>query len=227
MCVSVIMYLCMYIGIYARSYVTCAYACFYVCICIMFLHVCLCVCMFVCMFVGMFVCMCVCIYVYMYLCEFLIGRSFNVCINSCASKLFNVSSFVPHSSKLGPLLYILFRNDITQIFNFSSIKMYADDIYASINNNNDRNELQNELDLFCEWCSKWSLAINIKKRKLRHFCHSNNYFQNKLNDTNLEISDCECIQGVHFDNKLTFGNRVYLCIKKACNVCNCFLSNVY
>ena len=33
--------------------------------------------------------------------------------------------------------------------------MYADDIYASINNNNDRNELQNELDLFCEWCSKW------------------------------------------------------------------------
>ena len=38
------------------------------------------------------------------------------------------------------------------IFNFARIKMYADDltIYASINNDNDRIELENELDLFCE-----------------------------------------------------------------------------
>ena len=80
--------------------------------------------------------------------EFLIGRSFNVYINSCVSKLFNVSISVPQGSKLGPLLYTLFMNDITQIFNFARIKMYADDltIHARINNNNDRIELQNELD---------------------------------------------------------------------------------
>ena len=106
--------------------------------------------------------------------EFLIGRSFNVCV----SRLFKVCSFVPQGSKLGPLLYILFTNDITQIFNFSRIKMYADDltIYANMNNNNDRIELQKELDLFCEWCSKWGLTINIKKCKLMHFGHSNNCF---------------------------------------------------
>ena len=72
--------------------------------------------------------------------------------------------------------------------------MYADDltIYASINNDNNRIELQNELDLFFEWCSKWGLTINIKNCKLIHFGHSNNCFQYKRNDTNLEISDCEC-----------------------------------
>ena len=107
--------------------------------------------------------------------------------------------------------------------------MYADDltIYARINNNNDRIELQNKLDLFCEWFSKWGLTINIKKCKLMPFGHSNNCFQYKLNDINLEISDCECILGVNIDNKLTFANYVYICIKKASNVCNCILSNVY
>ena len=161
--------------------------------------------------------------------EVLIGRSFNVCINSCISKLFNVCSSVPQSSKLGPFMYVLFTNDITQIFNFARFNMYADDltIYASINNDKDRIELQNKLDLFCEWCSKWGLTINIKKCKLMHFGHSDNYFQYKLNDANLEISDCERILGAHTDNKLTFANHVYICIKKASNVCNCILLNVY
>ena len=60
-----------------------------------------------------------------------------------------------------------------------------------------------------------------------HFGHSNNCFQYKLNDTNLEISDCERILGVHIDNKLTFANHEYICMKKASNFCNFILFNVY
>ena len=60
-----------------------------------------------------------------------------------------------------------------------------------------------------------------------HFGHSNNCFQYKLNDTNLETSDFECIPGVRIDNKLTFANHVYICIKKASGVCDCILSNVF
>ena len=161
--------------------------------------------------------------------EFLIGRSFNVCINSCASKLFNLCSSVLQGSKLGSLLFILFTNEITQIFNFARIKIYADDltICTGINNDNDRIKLQNELDLFCEWCSKWGLIINIKKCKLMHFGHSNNCFQYKLNDTNLEISDCERILGVHIEHRLTFDNHIYISIRKARNLCYFILSNVY
>ena len=69
--------------------------------------------------------------------------------------------------------------------------------------------------------------INVKRCKLMHFGHSNNCFQYKLNDTNLEISDCERILDVHNDNKLTFANHVCKCIKKASNFCNYILSNVY
>ena len=159
---------------------------------------------------------------------FLIGRFVSVCLNSCVSKLFDVCSSVPQGSKLGPLLYLLFTNDITQIFNFARIKMCADDltIYASRNNDNDRIKLQNELDLFCECCSQWGLTVNIKKCKLMHFSHSNNCFQYKLNDIILEISDCERILGVHIDNKQSC-IYIYICIKKTSNVCYCILPNVY
>ena len=43
-----------------------------------------------------------------------------------------------------------------------------------------------------------------------HFGHFNNCFQYKLNDTNLEISNCGRILGGHIDNKLTFANHVYM-----------------
>ena len=42
-----------------------------------------------------------------------------------------------------------------------------------------------------------------------HLGHSKNCFLYKLNDTNLEISECEHILDVHIDNKLTFANHVY------------------
>ena len=97
--------------------------------------------------------------------EFLIGRSSNVCINLCISKLFNACSFVPQGSKLGPLLYILFTNDITQIFNFARIKLYADDltIYVCINNNYDRIELQNELFCFVNGFLNGSSPLILRK----------------------------------------------------------------
>ena len=43
-------------------------------------------------------------------------------------------------SKLVSLLYILYANDIAQIFKFTKVKMYADVliIYAVVNNNEDK-----------------------------------------------------------------------------------------
>ena len=52
------------------------------------------------------------------------------------SKFLPVISSVPQGSKLGPLLYILYANDIMQNFKFAKVKMYADDVtvYAVVNN---------------------------------------------------------------------------------------------
>ena len=67
-------------------------------------------------------------------------------------------------SKLSPMLYIIYANDIADLFNFANIKMYADDltIYACINYEIDRDKLQNELNNFYNWC----LVINFQNCKL-------------------------------------------------------------
>ena len=65
-------------------------------------------------------------------------------------------------------MYIIYANDVGDIFNFANIKMYADDliIYAAVNNETDRKTLQFELNLLFEWCDIWVLTINFNKFKL-------------------------------------------------------------
>ena len=65
-------------------------------------------------------------------------------------------------------MYIIYANDVGDIFNFANIKMYADDliIYAAVNNETDRKTLQFELNLLFEWCDIWVLTVNFNKFKL-------------------------------------------------------------
>ena len=81
--------------------------------------------------------------------HFLIGRKFYVKLNNCFSKFYNVTSSVPQGNKLDPLLYIIYANDIADLFKFAKIKMYADDLttYACIINEMGRVKFQNELGL--------------------------------------------------------------------------------
>ena len=85
--------------------------------------------------------------------EFLNNISFAVKLNNYISKSLPVISSVPQGSKLWPLLYILYANDIMQDFKFSKVKMYVDDltVYAVVNNFNDRIKLQSELNNLLEW----------------------------------------------------------------------------
>ena len=84
--------------------------------------------------------------------EFLVGRTQRVRVCEQLSKEVKVTSGVPQGSVLGPLLFLVYVNDIWRNID-SSIRLFADDciIYRKITNKNDIEKWQKDLDTLGEW----------------------------------------------------------------------------
>ena len=130
--------------------------------------------------------------------EFLNNRAFSVVIKNINSLIFPVISSVPQGSKTGPLFYILYANDLADIFKFAKLKMYADDlsIYAAVNNYEDYLKLQYDLNELRKWAERWCLNIHYDKSKVILFWHTNKAFNYKLNDILIKSSNNEKILDV-------------------------------
>ena len=76
----------------------------------------------------------ICSKILLWIKEFLNNRSFAVKLNNYISKSLSVISSAPQRSKLRPLLYIFYANDIMQTFIFAIVKIYADvlNVYAVV-----------------------------------------------------------------------------------------------
>ena len=95
---------------------------------------------------------------------FLSNRSQFVSINGTQSSPKPVLSGVPQGSILGPVLFLLYVNDITNYIN-AKLRLFADDctLYSEIQSSQDCLSLQNDLDQLSSWSKSWQLNFNVKK----------------------------------------------------------------
>ena len=73
-------------------------------------------------------------------------------------------SGVPKGSVLGPVLFLMFINDLPDNIN-SSTRLFADDciLYRHIRNNNEQHLLQEDLDRLATWEKTWGMEFHPQK----------------------------------------------------------------
>ena len=150
---------------------------------------------------------------------FLTNRTQRVFVDGESSKCTDVISGIPQGSVLGPLLFVIFINDMPQNI-LSECKMFADDakIYKEMNSEEDCIALQNDLDIMTEWSRKWQLPFNEGKCKRMHFGKGNLKKKYKMNEHVLEEVHHEKDLGVIIDTSLKFHKHTAAAIKRANSV---------
>lgn len=143
--------------------------------------------------------------------SYLKNRKQYVMYYGCESELFIATSGVPQGSNLGPLLFLLFINDLANEVKCDKL-LFADDmkIFAEINSVHDCEEVLAQLKIVENWCNKNNLHLNAAKCKVVTYSRRSNpvLFDYSLNSQILERSEAIKDLGVMFDHKLTFSNHI-------------------
>ena len=101
--------------------------------------------------------------------SWLTDRQQRVTIGNNKSDWKTVSSGVPQGSVLGPLLFLIYINDLPEKMQHH-FKMYADDckIIGVIESNHDIIKLQTDIDEAVKWSHTWLMSFNVDKCKVMH-----------------------------------------------------------
>ena len=97
------------------------------------------------------------------------GRTQKVMVDGTFSDVAPVVSGVPQGTVLGPLLFLLFINDLPSTTSPGTrIRLFADDclIYRPIRNSQDQVTLQHDLDNLIRWSKQWGMRCNAAKCKV-------------------------------------------------------------
>ena len=133
-------------------------------------------------------------------------------VNGFYSKPIHVSSGVPQGSHLGPLLFVLFINDLVSYIQHCKILLYADDvkIFAPVESVLDCSKIQKDLLQIQLWSDTNDLSLNLDKCKIiSFFRNKNHYLRYDYQITGKSIEHVSSIYdlGVIFDTKLNFNDH--------------------
>lgn len=155
--------------------------------------------------------------------SYLSNRELKVNLKGNLSGSFFANSGVPQGSHLGPLLFVLFINDVVCGVKTAEILIFADDIkiYFSIDSFYDQVRLQKDLDAIWEWSLLNRLKLNCLKCKVLSFSRSAEKkwnFSYKINDTVLENVVEQKDLGVIFEKNFAFDQHLNATVSRAFNM---------
>ena len=115
---------------------------------------------------------------------------------------------VPQGSVLGPLLFLLYINDITKTSNVLKFYLFADDttlFYSDKSNPETERILNSELNKVTDWLAANKLSLNVGKSNFMHFANlKENNITIKINGTIIQEKTITKYLGTIIDNKLSW-----------------------
>ena len=156
--------------------------------------------------------------------SYLSGRRQCTKVGQNVSKLCQVSCGIPQGSVLGPLLFLVYVNDLPNASYFDTT-LFADDTNLHLSNKN-LNQLQidvnNELKKIDYWMKINKLSINYSKINYMIICRNPTYVNNfsiVINGINIKRTNSIRYLGVIIDEKLCWDKHIFSICSKLSQVC--------
>ena len=152
--------------------------------------------------------------------NFLEGRTQQVLVEEVKFTTAPVHSGVPQGSVLGPLLFLLYINDLPDaVSEGSTTRLFADDcaLYRDIKTTEDARKLQDDLEQLQKWERDWLMEFHPKKCQVTNITSKRNIISHKYNihGHTLEVVDSAKYLGLSIHKSLKWNDHINQVTKKA------------
>jgi ribonuclease P/MRP protein subunit RPP40 len=150
---------------------------------------------------------------------FLDNRSQSVVVSGSTSGTIPVSSGVPQGSVLGPLLFLIYINDLPDSVKHSKVRLFADDtaIYISLTVSSHSSLLQQDLHQLELWEEKWDMKFNPSKCQVLQITRRETPIPTQyiLHNTTLQTVPSAKYLGITISHNLSWNEHIDNITKKA------------
>ena len=153
--------------------------------------------------------------------DFLKDRRQRVVFNGKYSDWRDVTFGIPQGSVLGPVLFIIYMNDMPDSLG-SFCKIFADDskIYTAVGCRANQQKLQLDLMKLSEWSRLWLMEFSVQKYKTIQYGNIKYEFKYQMEDKNgnLQVLPSDTKEkdlGIWFENTLKFDSHITYIVKRA------------
>jgi ribonuclease P/MRP protein subunit RPP40 len=151
--------------------------------------------------------------------EWLKDRKQRVVLNGKESRWTDVLSGVPQGSVLGPILFLIYINDIDCAIDCVTtfMKKFADDtkLGTVTDNVSQCEKLQEQINSLIRWAEIWQMSFNIDKCIVMHLGLNNLRHSYHMNGSQMKITECEKDIGVYMHSSLKPSFHIAESVKKA------------
>ena len=159
--------------------------------------------------------------------QWLTDRRHRVVVDGEVSSWKSVLSGVPQGSVLGPILFMVYINDLEEGVTGNILK-FADDtkLFTKTKEIGDKQNLQDDIDKLVKWSEKWQMLFNFGKCKCLHIGPGNTSMNYEMGGTILSTTVKEKDLGVTMDANMKVSEQCRIAASKANQVLGMIRRNI-